>query len=187
MKPVALFPADREAPELDCEVVRIELKGLRLRRARQWGACWLALVLWCSGSVSARAALPEVVEAVAEYGAAQGQDGVGAVDGPVHAAALEAAAADVPAAALDDAGGDAQPHGAERGIAHPPAVARDVVGALAGLLEGCGMAAQSAEDVTDSAAVEFVAALLAPFVGEIGAGAEDGLRDLEQRIAQKRK
>ena len=45
-KPVALFPADREAPELDCEVVRIELKGLRLRRARQWGACWLALVLW---------------------------------------------------------------------------------------------------------------------------------------------
>ena len=45
-RPVALFPADREAPELDCEVVRIELKGLRLRRARQWGACWLALVLW---------------------------------------------------------------------------------------------------------------------------------------------
>ena len=42
-KPVALFPADREAPELDCEVVRIELKALRLRRARQWGACWLAL------------------------------------------------------------------------------------------------------------------------------------------------
>ena len=45
-KPVALFPADREAPELDCEVVQIELKGLRVRRARQWGACWLALVLW---------------------------------------------------------------------------------------------------------------------------------------------
>ena len=43
---MALFPADREAPELDCEVVRIELKALRLRRARQWGACWLALVLW---------------------------------------------------------------------------------------------------------------------------------------------
>ena len=45
-KPVTLFPADREAPELACEVVRIELKTLRLRRARQWGACWLALVLW---------------------------------------------------------------------------------------------------------------------------------------------
>ena len=37
-KPVALFPADREAPELDCEVVRVELKGLRRCRARQWGA-----------------------------------------------------------------------------------------------------------------------------------------------------
>ena len=45
-KAVALFPTDREAPELDCEVVRIELKALQLRRARQWGACWLALVLW---------------------------------------------------------------------------------------------------------------------------------------------
>ena len=45
-KPVALFPADREAPELDCEVVRVALKGLRLCRARQWGACWLALVVW---------------------------------------------------------------------------------------------------------------------------------------------
>ena len=45
-KPVALFPADREAPELDCEVVRVELKSLRLRRPRQWGACWLALTLW---------------------------------------------------------------------------------------------------------------------------------------------
>ena len=45
-KQVALFPTDREAPELDCEVVRVELGALRLRRARQWGACWLALVLW---------------------------------------------------------------------------------------------------------------------------------------------
>ena len=43
---MALFPADREAPELDCEVVRIELRALRLRRPRQWGACWLALMLW---------------------------------------------------------------------------------------------------------------------------------------------
>ena len=45
-KSVALFPADREAPELDCEVVRVELKSLRLRRPRRWGACWLALTLW---------------------------------------------------------------------------------------------------------------------------------------------
>ena len=44
--PMALFPADREAPELDCEVVRINVKDLSLHRPRQWGACWLALTLW---------------------------------------------------------------------------------------------------------------------------------------------
>ena len=45
-KSVALLPSDREAPELGCEVVRVELRALRLRRPRQWGACWLALMLW---------------------------------------------------------------------------------------------------------------------------------------------
>ena len=44
--PMALFPADREAPELNCEVVRVRVKDLSLHRPRQWGACWLALALW---------------------------------------------------------------------------------------------------------------------------------------------
>lgn len=43
---VALFPEDRPAPELDCEVVQIRLAELRLHRPRQWGACWLACWLW---------------------------------------------------------------------------------------------------------------------------------------------
>ena len=43
---MALFAADREAPELDCEVVRIRVGDLSLHRPRQWGACWLALELW---------------------------------------------------------------------------------------------------------------------------------------------
>src|SRR4051794_22443468 len=43
---VALFPEDRTAPVLDCEVVHVRLAGLRLRRPRQWGACWLACELW---------------------------------------------------------------------------------------------------------------------------------------------
>ncbi len=43
---VALFPADRAVPELDCEVVQIQLSGLQLRRPRQWGGCWLACQLW---------------------------------------------------------------------------------------------------------------------------------------------
>jgi Transposase DDE domain len=43
---VAIFPEDRQAPELDCAVVRVRLDGIRLERPRQWGACWLALTVW---------------------------------------------------------------------------------------------------------------------------------------------
>ena len=42
---VALFPEDREAPELECEVVQVQLAELTLHDPRQWGACWLALTL----------------------------------------------------------------------------------------------------------------------------------------------
>jgi hypothetical protein len=45
-KQIALFPEDRPAPVLDCDVVSIRLSAMRLRRPRQWGACWLAMVLW---------------------------------------------------------------------------------------------------------------------------------------------
>ncbi len=43
---MAIFPEDREAPHLECEVVQIRLNELQLHRPRQWGACWLACVLW---------------------------------------------------------------------------------------------------------------------------------------------
>ncbi|MBV8616331.1 MAG: IS1634 family transposase [Acetobacteraceae bacterium] len=43
---IALFPEDRPAPALDCDVVHVRLSELRLRRPRQWGACWLACELW---------------------------------------------------------------------------------------------------------------------------------------------
>jgi hypothetical protein len=43
---IALFPEDRPAPALACDVVHVRLSGLRLRRPRQWGACWLACHLW---------------------------------------------------------------------------------------------------------------------------------------------
>jgi hypothetical protein len=39
---IALFPEDRQAPALNCDVVHVRLGGLRLHRPRQWGACWLA-------------------------------------------------------------------------------------------------------------------------------------------------
>ena len=43
---MALFPTDREAPPLDCDVVQVKLNELQLRDPRQWGACWLVLKLW---------------------------------------------------------------------------------------------------------------------------------------------
>ena len=43
---LALFSADRPAPELDCEVVQVQLNELSLHHPRQWGGCWLALALW---------------------------------------------------------------------------------------------------------------------------------------------
>ena len=43
---MAQFPEDREAPALDCEVVKINVADVPLHDPRQWGACRLALVLW---------------------------------------------------------------------------------------------------------------------------------------------
>ncbi len=43
---MAIFPQDRQAPPLDCDVVEVDLSRLQLKRPRQWGACWLACSLW---------------------------------------------------------------------------------------------------------------------------------------------
>lgn len=44
---LSLFPEDRcEGLAPDESIVRLKLSHLRLERPRQWGGCWLALVLW---------------------------------------------------------------------------------------------------------------------------------------------
>ena len=44
---LSLFPEDRcEGLLPDGSIVRVKLSEVRLRRPRQWGACWLALELW---------------------------------------------------------------------------------------------------------------------------------------------
>jgi transposase len=43
---VALFPQERSPEVADEKIVRIRLDELELRRPRQWGACWLASVLY---------------------------------------------------------------------------------------------------------------------------------------------
>jgi hypothetical protein len=45
-RPLALFPDDR-CPEVpDDQVVQIRLRDLRVRRPREWGACWVACGLY---------------------------------------------------------------------------------------------------------------------------------------------
>jgi transposase len=46
LRQMAIFPEDRQAPALDCDVVQVNLSQLQLKRPRQWGACWLACELW---------------------------------------------------------------------------------------------------------------------------------------------
>ena len=41
-KQIALFPEDRVAAVLDCDVVSVRLGAMRLRCPRQYGACWLS-------------------------------------------------------------------------------------------------------------------------------------------------
>ncbi|MCU0787997.1 MAG: IS1634 family transposase [Verrucomicrobia bacterium] len=43
---VALFPEDRSPAVDEDKIVRIRLDQLQLRRPRQWGACWLASILY---------------------------------------------------------------------------------------------------------------------------------------------
>jgi hypothetical protein len=44
---LSLFLEDRSEGLLaDASIVRVKLSELQLRRPRQWGACWLALLLW---------------------------------------------------------------------------------------------------------------------------------------------
>jgi hypothetical protein len=44
---LSLFPEDRaEGLLADASIVGVKLSALRLRRPRQWGACWLAPMLW---------------------------------------------------------------------------------------------------------------------------------------------
>ena len=43
---MALFPQGREAPALNCEVVRVQVQDVEVHAPRQWGGCWLTLCLW---------------------------------------------------------------------------------------------------------------------------------------------
>src|ERR1035437_5654647 len=76
------------------------------------------------------AALPEVLKASAEFRAAQGDDGVCAIDGPMHARPFEPSPDHHFASSLEDAGGGTQTLGVELRVAHASAIVEHVHGAL---------------------------------------------------------
>lgn len=43
---LALFPLEREVPAHVTEAVQVRLSEFTLQRPRQWGACWVACLLW---------------------------------------------------------------------------------------------------------------------------------------------
>jgi hypothetical protein len=43
---LALFPEDRDTAACEVPNVQVRLSQMRLCRPRQWGACWLAGLLW---------------------------------------------------------------------------------------------------------------------------------------------
>src|SRR5674476_1110363 len=104
------------------------------------------------------AALPEVLKASAEFGAAQGDDGVCAVDGPVHAGAFEAGPDHHLASSLEDAGGGAQTLGVKLWVAHASAIVKDVHCAFGRFGGGSSMGLESVDDSVEFAIIQFSAA-----------------------------
>jgi hypothetical protein len=43
---ISLFPEDRPVQSGNHDVIHVHVNKMRLERPRQWGACWLALLLW---------------------------------------------------------------------------------------------------------------------------------------------
>jgi len=43
---VMLFPEDRDVQLQSCDIIHVNVNRMRLERPRQWGACWLATLLW---------------------------------------------------------------------------------------------------------------------------------------------
>jgi hypothetical protein len=43
---ISLFPEDRKVQSNDHDVIHVRVNQLRLQRPRQWGACWMTMLLW---------------------------------------------------------------------------------------------------------------------------------------------
>ena len=78
--------------------------------------------------------LPVILEPPVDAAATQGDDGVGAANGPEHAGSLQARSDDALAASFHDTGANEQSLAAELRIAHPTGIGGEVFGLFENLL-----------------------------------------------------
>src|ERR1700693_503077 len=129
----------------------------------------------------AGATLPEVLKSSAESRAAQSDDGICAIDSPVHARPFEASSDRHFASSFEDAGGGTQTLGVKFRVAHASAIVKDVQRAFGGLGGRSGMGAKSVDDGAQLAVIQFRAARRCPLLA-FGGGAEDRLSGLVQSL-----
>src|ERR1700686_2672912 len=134
-----------------------------------------------SGSGPVPATLPKVFIASAEFRAAERDDGVRALDAPVHASPFEPGPDRHFAASLQDAGGRAETLGVKFRVAHASAIAKDVERALDRLGRGSGMGAKRVDDGVQFASIQFRASLRRPCLACAGC-TEDGLTGSVQSL-----
>src|ERR1700736_473716 len=91
------------------------------------------------GNLLSGPAFPEILKASAEFGAAEGDDGVGAGSGPVHAGPLEPGSNHYFASGFQDAGGSAQTPCVKLRVSHTAAIAKDIRRAFGRLVGGTDM------------------------------------------------
>jgi hypothetical protein len=139
------------------------------------------------GDLGGRAGFPEGLPATAELTAAQGDDGVGATDGPAHPGLFEPAAGDGLAAGLDDSRPHEEPLFSEVGVTHAVSVGLEVGDAPAQfVLLGGGAGAETVharDDRLDVAGVQFDDAEIGPGLGLGCAGAVEDLGEFAEVFA----
>jgi hypothetical protein len=92
------------------------------------------VVVHASCGLSFRSAFPKVLKAPTELGTAESDDGVGAVNGPVHSSAFETCADGHLATGFYYSGGSTQALGVELRVAHPLSVGLKIVETATSLL-----------------------------------------------------
>src|SRR5262244_1922620 len=109
------------------------------------------------------ATFPKIFKAPTQLRTTQSDNGVGALDRPVHSSAFEAGTDDHLAASLEDTGGGTQALGMKLRITHASPIAEDVQRAFSGFRASLSLAAELMNHVTQSTLIQLRATLFRPW------------------------